>query len=475
MGREITSDERLDEGAFQERLRAESKLAMTWFRDKAFEAPETPSIGLEVEAWLVDRDGLPSPRNIEFLNILDDPLMVPELAAFNFEYNAPPAELEGSVFADMTARLSQVWKAASEAADSLQLTPLMTGIPTTLREPMLSLDTITESARYRLLNDRLFQLRGGAPLTIAIDGRERLDLVQDHLMIEAACTSLQVHLMLTQDNAAASYNASQIASAPLIAISSNSPFLYGRRLWEETRIPAFESAVNLPGYRQADGRRANRVSFGQNHLRSSMMELFLENLDGYPPFLPMVSDTPDDHLVHFNLHNGTIWRWTRPILYPGKGKTPHLRLENRVMPAGPTVIDIVANTAFCIGLILHLREEENLAERLPFEMARRNFYAGAKQGLGADLVWLDGEVINTQVLIRERLADAAEQALVKAGVAAMDAKGAIDIIRGRSRNGQTGAAWQRAHANCNGNDHQKLILDYLARQQEGAPVHRWTI
>lgn len=473
MGREISDAERLDPAAFQARLRAETRCLMSWFKSGRFEQPNRPSIGLELEAWLVDSDGLPAPQNIEFLDRLADPHAVPELAAYNFEFNADPLPLDDRVFSRLETDLRALWTGAEETAGGLGLSPLMTRIPATLREPMLTLEHATPSQRYELLNTRLFELRGGAPLKIDISGREHLELIQTHLMMEAACTSLQVHLMLTPENAARRYNACQIASAPLVAISANSPYLYGRRLWEETRIAAFESAVNAPGHRQLDGTRAARVTFGRAHVRESLLELFIDNLDGYEPFLPMVSDTPEEALEHLRLQNGTIWRWNRPIVQPGS--SPHLRVENRVMPAGPTLIDIVANTAFCIGLTLHLAAQDDLEERLPFEIARRNFYACAEHGLAAQCVWLDGEIADIQGLIRNQLADAAREALIAAGVDALDAGHYLDIIKARSRNGQTGAAWQRAHANCHGNDHQRLVLDYLANQQDGAPVHRWQI
>ena len=473
MGREISSQEILCEDTFLDRLRSETSLVMQWFKENAYD-PASPAFGgLELEAWLIDRDGFPSERNLEFLERLADPAMVPELAAFNFEFNSEPHLLSHRCFSDFEDELNTHWTQARATADQLGLRPMMIGIPPTLREAHLSLETITPSERYRLLNQRLFQLRGGKPLRFEIEGRDQLCLIQSHLMTEAACTSLQVHLMTSQANAARHYNAMQAPSAAIVAISANSPFLYGRRLWEETRIPAFESAVNLPGPRGLDGRHASRVTFGERYLKSSMMELFIENLHTYVPFLPMVSQSEREALVHLKLQNGTIWRWNRPIVHASSGKPPHLRIENRVMAAGPTVVDVVANTAFAIGLTLHLSGQDRLEERLPFELARRNFYASAKRGLGASIIWLDGEVHDIQELIRNELADAAEHALIDAGISALDASYYMGIIRARARNGQTGAAWQRAHANCNGNSHQKMVQDYLERQDEGQPVHRW--
>lgn len=475
MGQEISTEDRLDEARYCECLRDETRRVMTWFRDEAFETPDIPMIGLELEAWLIDENRLPSPRNGEFLDVLDDPLAVPELSKFNFEFNSHPRLLGGRVLSDYEQDLRRMWAEGSVAADGLGLDTLMVGMPPTLREEMLTPEYMTPSNRYRLLNDRVLEMRDGDPLKVEIDGRDELSLVQDHLMLEASCTSFQIHLMLSQENAARRYNAAQIASAPLLAVAANSPFLYGRRLWEETRIPAFESAINLPGHRDQTGRKVGRVTFGTKHLQYSMMELFLENLDGYPPLLPMHMQDSDDPLAHLKLHNGTIWRWNRPIVDVNKKGVPHLRLENRVLPSGPTVADMMANLAFFIGLTLHLSDETNLEERLPFELARANFYNAAKRGLGAKITWLDGEVHDAQVLVHSRLAGLAADALVEAGVDRHEADHYLGIIRARALNGQTGAAWQRAHANCHGRDFQRMVADYHRLQQRGRPVHTWNV
>lgn len=475
MGQEISTQDRVDQDQFARFLREETAQVMSWFRDEAFEKPATPMMGLELEAWLVDENRLPSPRNIEFLEALDHELCVPELSRFNFEFNADPAELTGKVLGGVNRHLGELWSAAETTAQDLGMDAVMVGMPPTLREEMLTTEYMTPSTRYTLLNDRVFEMRDGAPLRVDIDGRDTLNLIQDHLMLEAACTSLQIHLMVSQEDSARTYNAAQIASAPLLAAGANSPFLYGRRLWEETRIPAFESAVNVPAFRDREGRRVGRVTFGCKHLDNSMLELFLENLDGFPPLLPIVQDNEADPIRHLKLHNGTIWRWNRPIIGLDKAGQPHLRIENRVLPAGPTVIDMVANSAFFLGLTLALQNEPNLEERLPFEIARSNFYAAARRGLGARIVWLDGETGDVQTLIHDRLANLAVEGLVEAGVDALEAKHYIGIVKSRALNGQNGSAWQRAHANCHGKNFQALMEDYLEHQKRGQPVHTWTV
>ena len=475
MGREIAEAERLDEVEFGRRLREETKLVMNWFKDGALADPETPYVGIELEAWLVDENRIPAPENVAFLEKLDHELAVPELAQFNFEFNAEPSLLDGRMLSGLNAHLNELWTAAQKTAGEMNLSAMMVGMPATLREEMMTPEYMTPSRRYALLTERLFELRGGAPLDIDIKGREQLQLVQDHLMLEAACTSLQVHLMLTADNAARRYNAAQIASGPLIAVAANAPFLYGRQLWDETRIPAFENAIEHRSFRDREGRKVGRVTFGSGYLRRSLMELFVENHEAYPAMLPICCDDGDP-LAHLKLQNGTIWRWNRPIIHAGKsGEPPHIRIENRILPSGPTVADMVANTAFFIGLVLHLSDIEGLEDRIPFETARANFYAGAKSGLAAQMTWLDDEEGDVQALILDKLVDQAGDALVKAGLDRHEVGHYLGLIRSRAINGQTGAKWQRAHANCHGRDFQGLVDDYIRNQDSGRPVHTWTV
>ena len=476
MGQEISTDEAFDEAEFLARLRDETRLVMGWFRDDAFERADPPLIGAEVEGWLLDKDFRPASRNLDFLDRAASPGLDAELSQYNFELNLDPCSLGGDGLARLEAATSALWDQCSAAGATMGLKTAMVGIPPTLQAGMLDLEAMTPSNRYRALNDRVMQLRGGVPLAYDIKGDEHLEVVETHLMMEAACTSLQTHLMLDPDTQVRQYNAAQIASAPVLAAAANAPYLYGRRLWEETRIPAFEQAIQILSFKEKGGRKVGRVDFGTGYVRKSLMELFLENLDGHAPLLPVVEDAPRERLRHFKLQNGTLWRWNRPIVDVNKAGVPHLRLENRITPAGPTVIDMIANSAFLIGLILHLSKMETPPESLlPFETARSNFYAAAKWGFAAKVEWLDGRRGDIQALIADELADAAEAALVRAEVNPATAKRLMDVIRGRARAGQNGAAWQRAWVNCNGRDFQGLMEAYLALQASGEPVHTWTV
>ena len=475
MGQEIDDQDFSDEAraAFRARLRDETSRLKHWFDERALDYAEGFTVGLELEAWLIDENHLPAPRNVEFLRAVADPDVVEELSKFNFEINTPPRALGPTTYGDTHADLDAVWQRCASAAGAMDLTPVAIGILPTVRDEMLQPDWMSETNRYHALNRELFRRRKGQPLHIHIEGQGALDYHCSHVMLEAACTSLQAHLKVNQEDAPRFYNAGILAAAPLVAATANSPFLYGQSLWQETRIPAFEQATALDGFRDAAGRNVFRVTLGTGYVRHSFLELFLENLS-YPALLPAVSES-SDHLPHLRLQNGTIWRWVRPIL-GFAGGVPHLRIEHRVMPSGPSLTDMVANLALCQGLMLALGQAETPPELdTPFEEARANFYACARDGLNARVRWAgrEGEV---QALLLDVLVPAARRALARAGVGADDLEACFDaVIVPRLRSGRTGAAWQHSFVDCNGMNLQALTEAYVARQASGAPVHTWTV
>ncbi|MEZ5997497.1 MAG: hypothetical protein R3B98_02245 [Hyphomonas sp.] len=476
MGQEIGQQRFGEEerAAFRARLRDETRILKHWFDERAFDFAEGFTVGLELEAWLIDKDHLPAPRNMEFLKAVADPDVVEELSKFNFEINAPPRTLGPGTFAATAADLSTVWGKCAETARRMDMRPVAIGILPTVRDEMLQPDWMSDTNRYHALNTELFRRRKGEPLHIHIEGQDALDYRCDHVMLEAACTSLQAHLKINQEDAPRFYNAGVLAAGPLVAASANSPFLYGRSLWQETRIPAFEQATALDGFRDVEGRNVFRVTLGTGYLRHSFFELFLENLS-YEDLLPALSDNAA-RLPHLRLQNGTIWRWVRPIVgFDGAG-TPHLRIEHRVMPSGPSLPDMVANLALCQGLMLALGEAETPPEDLtPFEDARANLYACAEHGLNARVRW-EGRDVGVQSLLLDHLVPQARQALARHGVDEADLKACFnDVLIPRLRSGLTGAAWQHSFVDCNGMNLQALTERYVELQATGAPVHTWTV
>ncbi|MGD9801246.1 MAG: glutamate-cysteine ligase family protein [Parvularculaceae bacterium] len=479
MGQEIASGRFSEEvrAEFAARLREETKILKSWFDNRVFSYDEGFTGGLEVEAWLTDENALPAPRNVEFLAAADDPLIVAELSQFNFEINTAPEKLRPGFLRVVERDLARTWETCRNTAASLNLTPMLIGILPTVRDEMLQLDWMSPAERYKSLNEEVFRLRSGAPLHIRIEGEESLEMRCDHVMMEAACTSIQTHLQINQEEAARFWNASQIISAPIVAASSNSPFLYGKSLWAETRIPTFEQAVSVAAFRDIAGRPCGRVTFGAGYVRRSFLELFLENHEGYPSLLPALADKPAEKLAHLRLQNGTIWRWNRPIIGFNEDGAPHLRIEHRATAAGPTIADMVANMALYLGLALYYARMETPPETLiAFEAARENFYAAARYGLKSRLMWTDGRIHDAQALLLDRLLDEARKGLISAGLTKEEISERIDgVLRGRLMSGRGGAAWQRGFINTHGADFQAMTMRYAELQESGMPVHEWTV
>jgi hypothetical protein len=266
------------------------------------------------------------------------------------------------------------------------------------------------------------------------------------------------------------YNAAIILSAPLVAVSANSPLLFGKVLWDETRIPLFEQAVDV------GGGKFTRVTFGSGYAERSLEDFFVENRVQYPVMLPLAMDDVSEHLAHLRLHNGTIWRWNRVLIgFDGRDE-PHLRIEQRVPAAGPTTADMAANMAFYFGLAEALATAPLPPEnRLSFGAARANFYRAARYGLEAEIVWLDNRIVPVRELILHHLLPLARQGLMQLDVAGDLADRLLGIIESRVSTGQNGAAWQRRFIERHGRDMALLTCEYRDRQRSGNPVHTWEV
>ncbi len=468
MGQEIDRDQfsPADFAEFDARLKEETDLLGTWFRDRAF-ASATAAVGIELEAWLVDPAGEPACLNGPFLDALNDPRVVPELARFNFELNSAPHLLSGPALSALRTELDTLWRDCRACARSLGADVAMIGILPSVRPEHLTSANMTPLRRYRALNDQVMRLRGGAPIALDIEGRETLRVEHGDVMLESAATSLQIHLRVTQDDAVRAYNLSKILSAPMVALCANAPWLFGHRLCDETRIPLFEQAVAVGG---SDYSR--RVTFGIRYARDSLFECFAANRERYPVLLPMLMDEPPERLAHLRLHNGTIWRWTRPLIGFGDDGTPHLRIEHRVCAAGPTVDDVIANVAFFTGLMRALLDTPGLPD-IPFVTARANFHAAARAGLDASIEWPAGHRVRLGELIVQALLPAAHHGLQSLDIDDGDRERWLGIVAERVRTGRTGAHWQTAHGERIGRDMPALTRAYLAAEHDGHCVHEW--
>ena len=477
MGSEIakTAFSEDDFRQFHLNLRKETRILMEWFSSDRFD-DRREMCGFELEGWLVDRHCAPVPRNGEFLRRVNHPLVVAELSKYNFELNIAPHPLDRHLPGFLNRELRQLWNLCSVSARNMGCHTLMTGILPTVQDRMLTLRNISSLQRYHALNREILRSRSRHPLKIHIEGtRDSLEVVHRDVMAEAATTSLQIHFQVPVSKGADVYNIAHVLSAPMVALTANSPFLFERELWDETRIPLFEQAVKSPAFVDRSGRVVSRVTFGRDYVRDSLREVFLENLDGFPVLLPVTSDYDFSLLHHLRLHNGTIWRWNRPLIGFGDDGIPHVRIEHRVPPAGPSIPDIVANILFFYGAILHLQPEAP-QRAISFEQARANFYAAARFGLEAHLDWSSGKAMPVAKLLLQELIPGAMQALGERGFERDELHYYFgDILAERVATRRNGAWWQKAFIRRHGRDFRAMTGAYLENQQRNIPVHEWSI
>ncbi|MGW8271176.1 MAG: hypothetical protein ACWGNS_12035 [Burkholderiales bacterium] len=470
MGQEIDRArfEPQDFERFASRLRQETQ-ALHALADRGALSARGEVGGLELEVWLVDRDGFPCPLNEPFLQRLADPKVVHELSQFNIELNVEQQALAGEGLRRLEDGLTATWRACERVAAELDANVVAIGILPTLRDAQLSPRYMSTSARYRALNEQVLRLRSGRPIELHLVGAESLRASHADVMLEAAGTSLQVHIQVPAKSAARALNAASILSAPTVALAANAPFLFGRRLWAETRIPLFEQAVDVGGPER-------RVTFGSGYVRDTLLELFVENEQHYAPILPLAQGAEAGAFAHLRLHNGTIWRWNRPLVGFDADGTPHLRVEHRPMSAGPSLVDVVANMAFFVGLLAWFMHAEPAPEQqLPFSSAKTNFYEAARLGLNARVDWLDGKRWELRRLVLDVLLPLAQSGLERLGVRAAETDRYLNIVEARAASGQTGAVWQCAFVDRHGADFGALVRAYRERCSAGAPVHAWSL
>jgi gamma-glutamyl:cysteine ligase YbdK (ATP-grasp superfamily) len=453
------------------------------------------SIGAELEVALIDHSARPLPLNIEVLQETLDPRMTVELDRFNLECNLRYGALAGAPFAALRAEFEDAYAELSRAAERHAARVAMIGILPTIRAENLESDAMTDTTRYRALAFALRNARN-APFRLDIDGDDPLTMECDGVTFEGAATSLQVHLRVEPKNFAALFNALQLATAPVLALAGNSPVFIGHRLWQETRIALFKQAVDERNVREKQDQRLPRVGFGTGWLREGALELFREAVEVFPALLPILYEEDPavcleageiPSLKEIRLHQGTVWSWNRPVYDPTDGG--HLRIELRALPSGPTITDMLANTAFMVGLGYGLLPEiDELTERLDFEDAHANFYRAAKSGLDAELVWPDGAAgvcapgdrIRSAELALQ-LVDVAHRGLRAQAVEAADADPLLQVITERADGGQTGAVWQRRMLERleSGRPSEaslaQLMEHYVVLSSEGNPVHLWPV
>lgn len=474
MGQEIEDAhfKKQDFKRFINRLKQETELLGRMFEEQRFANDKTIG-GFELEAWLIDDQFLPAPVNAKFIETINNPLVSPELANFNIEFNFTPQVMQGDALKTIHSEMNHLWQKGRDAAHALGCELAMVGILPTLDDSHLTMEHISGLNRYRALNEQVLRLRKGRPIEMNIHGHDVLKMSSMDVMFESATTSFQIHFQVPIELAVRTYNASVIASAPMVAVCANSPYLCGKDLWAETRIPLFEQSVEVGGYETGSHGPMRRVTLGSGYLHESVFECFEENYQHYPVLLPELIDEPPEQFSNLRLHNGTLWRWNRPLIGIDDGKY-HIRIEHRVVPAGPSVIDSIANAAFYFGLAHNLANRELQPEmQLSFGQARDNFYAAAKNGFDCNITWLEGKKLSVRQLLLDTLLPQAAKGLTDLGIKSKDINHYLGIIEKRCSNSCNGSAWQRAFVARYGNDMQALTRAYVERQNSGEAVHEW--
>lgn len=446
-------------------------------------------IGAEQELFLVHRNWRPALKAYQMLAALDDPQFTTELGLFNLECNLRPRVLGGSCLAEMESELNGLVDKARAAAVAQGLEVVLIGILPTLRKSDLGMESMTPEPRYHALSDALNALRGG-DYEFHIKGTDELIVRHHTVMLEACNTSFQAHLQVGPRDFPNAYNIAQTVAAPIVAAACNSPLLFGRRLWHETRIALFQQSIDTRSSIDHLRERSPRVTFGRDWVRRSVLELYREdvarfrallgaNLDEDPYAVLAAGGIP--RLKALTMHNSTVYRWNRACYGITEGK-PHLRIENRVMPSGPSVPDAMANAALWFGAMKGLCDRhEDITRVMQFADAKSNFNTAATLGLRAQFSWLDGEIIPAQTLICDRLIPLADEALKAHGVSAADVDRLLGIVDQRVRRGMTGAEWQlRSYAALpvRGTMTEKLNAitgAAVARQRSGKPVAEWDL
>jgi gamma-glutamyl:cysteine ligase YbdK (ATP-grasp superfamily) len=493
MGEEVDAQEfsRSDRTRHREKVRTCLDVFARMLREARFDTDD-PMTGLEVELNLVDEVGDPALKNAEVLAAIADPDFQTELGQFNIEINVAPQRLREGGLSTFEASLRRSLNNAEEGASRVGAHLVMIGILPTLAQGHMAPSSISANPRYALLGEQILAARG-EDLVISIHGEERLDTTSESIVPEAACTSTQFHVQTSPEQFANYWNASQAMAGVQVAIGANSPYLLGKRLWRETRIPLFEQATDTRSEElKAQGVRP-RVWFGERWI-NSVFDLFEENVRYFPALLP-ITDTEDPVAVldgggvpmlhELRLHNGTIYRWNRPVYDIAAEKTsgsvPHLRVENRLLAAGPTVVDMIANAAFYFGLVRALAEDERpVWSRMSFSAAEENFHRAAQNGIHAEVYWPGvGEVPATELVLR-RLLPFAHVGLESWGVSAAERNRLLGIIEQRCLAQTNGAEWfidkMQSREGCSERyDALRGVLEeYRHNMHTNEPVHTWS-
>jgi CBS domain-containing protein len=482
------NDDEATNQAFMKSLLNEVR-ALETMLDKGMIESGVRCIGAEQEMFIVNRARKPALRALDILETIEDERFTHELGLFNIEANLTPHKMGGKSLSLMEAELQDVYQRARTAAAEYDCDIALVGILPTLSMENLGLDSMVPTPRYYALNDAIKALRGDE-FQFTINGIDQLNVKHDNVMLEACNTSFQVHFQIAPEEFARLYNIAQVVTGPLLAAAVNSPMLLGKRLWHETRIAVFEYSVDTRSEVHQERGGQPRVHFGDHWIDESVTEIFKEDIARFRVVL--TTDTEDDpigmvergeapSLNALRLHNGTVYRWNRPCYGVNNG-IPHLRIENRVIPSGPTVVDEMANAAFFFGMMAGMAEEiDDIRKHIRFEDVKTNFQAAAREGIRAQMNWFDDSHLPVKQLILEQLLPMAREGLESMGTDRGDIDRYLGVLKDRIEMRRTGARWalesmENMQDQGTLDQRQRCIVSSMIEQQStGRPISTWTL
>ena len=456
-----------------------------WFED------DITRIGAEQEMCLVDKAFKPALKAMDVLEKMKKHSWVEtELAKFNLECNLTPRVFEGDCLSKMETELRGHLNKIKEVANKLDSEILLTGILPTLRKSDLGYDNLTPKKRYKALMTALRNMRG-TDYDLRIEGIDELLIKHDSPLLEACNTSFQVHLQVAPKDFAKLYNIAQAITAPVMAIAANSPILFNKRLWHESRIALFQQSIDTRNSYNHLRDRSPRVMFGNAWLKESITEIYKEDImrfrvliasDVEENALEEIRDGKVPRLRALNVHNSTVYRWNRPCFGISDNGKPHLRIENRVFGAGPTVMDEMANAAFWLGLMAELPHiYEDISKEMSFEDARDNFMKAAKFGIDSKFTWINDKKISAVDLILNELLPIAKAGLERQNVDKTSIDYYLGLIEQRAKLHTNGARWMlrtyTKFAKETTKDEAIAALTNAMTQNQlsGKPVHEWEV
>ena len=447
-------------------------------------------LGAEQEMCLVNQHCKPNPISLEVLNRLKDDSFTTEIAKFNLEVNLPPIEFKGNCLTELENITQEKLNSLQQLEDELGFHTVITGILPTLRKADVEMDNLTPLPRYDALIKAIKRMRG-KHYELRIRGMDELYFKHDSALLEACNTSFQVHLQVTPEEFAHKYNIALAVTAPVLAVASNSPMLFGKRLWNETRIALFQQSVDTRRASEHFRDRSPRVTFGEGWVKKGVMDLYREDIVRYRPMVmaKQVEDVMEQieqgitpKLSSLMTHNSTVYRWNRACYGVSPNGRPHLRIENRILPAGPTVVDEVANAAFWLGLIEgYAQEYDDITRLMSFDDARSNFVNAAFSGHDSDMLWFKSQKVAINELVSKELLPIARQGLKHRQVDEADIDKYLSIIEERNEHGRNGSYWVTTSFNRLSKEVMKdevsatLTSAMLRNQNTGQPVSRWDI